>query len=119
MTDDDGNAFRRNGEAWMNWTDLARGVMYAVELILCVKVLGDWMMPAGRHGPDPSTGMARGLRAAGWILTVLYACGVGKSLMYLRFGWDDDVLPVDYVNLALVTANTLVWIVLAWRHRGR
>ena len=41
MTDDDGNAFRRNGEAWMNWTDLARGVMYAVELILCVKVLGD------------------------------------------------------------------------------
>ena len=37
MTDDDGNAFRRNGEAWMNWTDLARGVMYAVELILCVK----------------------------------------------------------------------------------
>ena len=80
---------------------------------------GRLMMPAGRHGPDPSTGMARGLRAAGWILTVLYACGVGKSLMYLRFGWDDDVLPVDYVNLALVTANTLVWIVLAWRHRGR
>lgn len=52
MTDDDGNAFRRNGEAWMNWTDLARGVMYAVELILCVKVLGDWMMPTCRHGPD-------------------------------------------------------------------
>ncbi|MFQ6206272.1 hypothetical protein [Bifidobacterium dentium] len=50
---------------------------------------------------------------------MLYACGVGKSLMYLRFGWDDDVLPVDYVNLALVTANTLVWIILAWRHRGR
>ena len=39
--------------------------------------------------------------------------------MYLRFGWDDDVLPVDYVNLALVTANTLVWIILAWRHRER
>lgn len=119
MTDDGGNAFRRNGEAWMNWTDLARGVMYAVELVLCVKVLGDRMMPAGRRGPDPSTGMARGLRAVGWILTVLYACGVGKSLMYLRFGWDDDVLPVDYVNLALVTANTLVWVILAWRHRGR
>ena len=55
MTDDDGNAFRRNGEAWMNWTDLARGVMYAVELILCVKVLGDRMMPTCRHGPDPWT----------------------------------------------------------------
>ena len=102
----------------MNWTDLARGVMYAVELVLCVKVLGDRMMPTGRHGPDPSTGMGRGPRVAGWLLTVPYACGVGKSLMYMRFGWDDDVPPVDYVNLALVAANTLVWIILAWRKRG-
>ena len=71
MTDDGGNAFRRNGEAWMNWTDLARGVMYAVELVLCVKVLGDRMMPAGRRGPDPSPGMAPGLRVEGWLLTGL------------------------------------------------
>ena len=71
MTDDGGNAFRRNGEAWMNWTDLARGVMYAVELVLCVKVLGDWMMPAGRRGPEPSPGLARGLRGAGWLWRVL------------------------------------------------